>query len=324
MAKTELLNLLADGENHSGQEMADVLGVSRTAVWKQLKKLEELGLAIEASRSSGYRIPGGLELLDESLIRRDLPANAAAVLDGFTIAQSIDSTNAELLRQLQEGLNGCHVCTAEQQTQGRGRRGRQWVSPFARNLYLSLTWEFPGGAGSLEGLSLAVGVACARALKVSGAHDLQLKWPNDILHNGSKLGGILIEMLGDAAGSCQVVVGVGINVAMPQASAGAIDQEWTDLQTVCSERPSRNEVLSRLLGELLPMLKEFEQGGFKNWREEWTALDAFADQPVIVQSGERRVAGVSRGVDDTGALQLEVGGTVQSIHGGEVSLRSTI
>ena len=121
----------------------------------------------------------------------------------------MDSTNAEPMRQAEAGGAPGLVCTAEQQTAGRGRRGRQWVSPFASNLYLSLVWEFSQGAAALEGLSLAVGVAVARALAACDVPAVQLKWPNDVLHDGAKLGGILLEMTGDAAGACQVVVGVG-------------------------------------------------------------------------------------------------------------------
>jgi len=323
MPKTILLPLLAEGEFRSGQDLADALGVSRTAVWKQLKKLGELGLQIESVKGRGYRIPGGIELLDETKIRSSLQSRAAGLLSALEIMETVGSTNAEAMHMAEQGAAAGLVCTAEQQTAGRGRRGRQWVSPFASNLYLSLVWEFNQGAAALEGLSLAVGVAVARALAACGIPPVQLKWPNDVLFEGSKLGGILLEMTGDAAGACQVVVGVGLNVSMPQASAAAIDQAWTDIDTIAGrEHPGRNALLATLLNELLPLVAEFEAQGFAHWRQDWQALDAFCGASVVLNTGGSQVAGVARGVDERGALQLETTTGVQSVYGGEISMRS--
>jgi BirA family biotin operon repressor/biotin-[acetyl-CoA-carboxylase] ligase len=323
MPKTVLLPLLSSGEYCSGQDLADALGVSRTAVWKQLNKLAaETGLEIESVKGKGYRIVGGMDLLQEAQIREGLTQPAAGLLTTLHIIESVDSTNAEALRCLdQERLSGA-VYVAEQQTAGRGRRGRHWVSPFARNIYLSLVWEFGQGAARLEGLSLAVGVAVARALADAGLPPVQLKWPNDVLHDGRKLGGILLEMAGDVAGPCQVVVGVGLNVAMPAAAAAEIDQAWTDISTMAGATPpGRNSLVAALLNELLPLTAEFEQQGFAAWRDQWQALDAFADAPVVLEAGGSRTAGTARGVDDRGALQLETSAGMHSVYGGELSLR---
>ena len=196
------------------------------------------------------------------------------------------------------------------------------MSPFGRNLYVSLVWEFARGASALEGLSLATGVAVARALADCGLPAVQLKWPNDVLFSGAKLGGILLEMTGDAAGVCQVVIGIGINVSMPGNSARDIDQSWTDLASINGgASPGRNRVLAALLSELLPMVAKYERSGFRAWREEWMALDAYANTPVVLVSGDRRKAGTARGVDDRGALQLETTLGSESIYGGELSLR---
>ena len=188
---------------------------------------------------------------------------------------------------------------------------------------MSLLWEFTQGAAALEGLSLAVGVAVARALRACDVPAVQLKWPNDVLYDGAKLGGILLEMSGDAAGSCRVVIGVGLNVAMPDAAAGAIDQAWTDINTMTSRQtPGRSRILAALLNELLPLVADFEQRGFAHWREEWQSLDALADAAVVLHAGEVPLAGIARGVDARGALQLETATGLQSVYGGEVSLRA--
>jgi len=323
MPKTTLLPLLASGDFRSGQDLADALGVSRTAVWKQLKALADLGLEIESVRGRGYRIPAGIDLLDARAVQSGLTDRARALLARLDLLETIDSTNAEVLRQLELGAPGGLVCSAEQQTAGRGRRGRTWVSPFARNLYLSAAWQYHQGAAALEGLSLAVGVAVARALAAFGLPPVQLKWPNDVLFQGAKLGGILLEMSGDAAGTCSVVVGVGLNVAMPAAAGRDIDQAWTDIERASGgSHPGRSALLAALINELLPLLAGFEQAGFAPWRDEWMALDAYADQPVVLNTGAQALAGIARGVDARGALQLETAAAGrQSIFGGELSLR---
>jgi len=324
MPNSALLPLLANGEFRSGQDLADVLGVSRTAVWKQVNRLTvECGLQIESVKGKGYRIPGGIDLLDAKQVAAAMDARAAALMTRLDIFDSVDSTNAEIMRRAGQGCGSGLVCTAEQQTAGRGRRGRQWFSPYASNLYLSLLWEFNQGAAALEGLSLAVGVAVARALHTCEVPAVQLKWPNDVLHDGAKLGGILLEMNGDVAGACRVVIGVGLNVAMPATASGAIDQAWTDIKTITGNpHPGRNLLLAALLDELLPLVADFEQQGFSRWRDEWQSLDAFADTPVLLNTGAAQLDGIARGVDERGALLLETGAGVQTVYGGEISLRA--
>jgi BirA family biotin operon repressor/biotin-[acetyl-CoA-carboxylase] ligase len=323
MPNTILLPLLANGEFHSGQALAEALGVSRTAVWKQLNKLEVLGLEIESVKGRGYRIPGGVDLIDEQQVRAGLGHKAEPHLAELSIQEIIDSTNLEALRRIEQGARSGLVCTAEQQSAGRGRRGRPWVSPFARNLYFSTVWEFTRGAAALEGLSLAVGVTVAHALHRHGFAEVKLKWPNDLLYRGAKLGGVLLEMVGDATGTCQVVVGIGLNVAMPRGAGDAIDQAWTDVAAMANgELPGRNQLLSTLLDELLPLLAHYESAGFSQWRQSWQALDAHAGKSVILSAGAEQVAGVARGVDERGALLLETSQGITPIYGGEISLRA--
>ncbi|MEM9257552.1 MAG: bifunctional biotin--[acetyl-CoA-carboxylase] ligase/biotin operon repressor BirA, partial [Pseudomonadota bacterium] len=323
MSTSSVLPLLADGEFHSGQALAEILGVSRTAVWKQLKKVTEAsGLEMESVRGRGYRIPGGLDLLQRSTVEAELDAPARSLIVELELLERTDSTNAHALRRAaQTSLTGL-VCTAEQQTAGRGRQGRRWISPYAKNLYVSVLWEFAQGAASLEGLSLAVGVAVVEALRRCGVAEVQLKWPNDVVADGKKLGGVLLEIAGDAAGPCQVVIGIGINVAMPATAGRAIDQQWTDVRSLAADSaPTRSVLLGSLLNEMMPMVADFERQGFEVWRERWQSLDACADQKVTLTAGDRRVSGIARGVDGRGALQLETQSGVQSLYGGELSLR---
>ena len=322
MPNTRLLPLLAGGDFVSGQELADALGVSRTAVWKQLKNLEALGLEIESSKGKGYRIAGGIDLLNAQQVLEAMSPLSRQLVSELDLRDVVGSTNAEAMARIEAGSGSGYVCSAEQQSAGRGRRGRTWVSPYARNLYLSVVWEYEQGAAVLEGMSLAVGVVVARALQACGLPAVQLKWPNDLLHDSAKFGGILLEMTGDPAGACQVVVGIGLNVNMPAEMATDIDQAWTDVTRIGGgNAPGRNILLGAILDELLPMLARFESSGFAPWREEWQSLDAFDGKTVILQSGDQQLAGVATGVDDRGALQLQTTTGTRSMFGGEISLR---
>ncbi|EED30758.1 biotin-(acetyl-CoA-carboxylase) ligase [gamma proteobacterium NOR5-3] len=311
---------LADGAFHSGEVLAEQNGVSRTAIWKQVGSLEKLGLQIKRVRGQGYQIEGGLDLLSEPVIRASLAADAAALLTQMDIHQCIDSTNAQLRRQ-GPAVVGASVCLAESQSAGRGRRGKSWLSPFASSIYLSVGWRFQGGAEVLEGLSLAVGVMVCDALKDLGVRQLSLKWPNDVYLDGRKLAGILVEMNGDFSGPCDVIIGVGINVQLPESMTAQIEQPWSDLRSVIDESFSRSVLVGKLLNRMLPALAVYEQEGFALWRGRWQSLDAFAGRSVIVDNSGQRIAGEAQGVDERGALLLRTGTGVQSLHGGEVSLR---
>lgn len=317
----ELLQLLGDGKNHSGQELANVLNVSRTAIWKQLAKLEGLGLELLSQSGKGYCLVGGLELLDDARIRASLTPLASAYLSQLRLLTSIDSTNAFLMAQ--PPSSGITACLAEYQTAGRGRRGRQWVSPFASNIYLSLRLSIDSGLGAFEGISLAIGVAVVRALRDLGVSDLQLKWPNDVLWFGKKLGGILIEVVGDPSGACHLVVGLGLNVKTEKSMAQAIDQPWVALDSILAAPVSRNQVVSRLLNHILPLLGTYEAQGFTAYKVEWESLNAHAHQSVALLMGATQTTGIVRGVNSSGALLLETDKGLEVFHGGEVSLRAT-
>ena len=318
MTDKALIALLADGEFHSGEKLGDQLDISRAAVWKQLQKLENLGVAVESVKGLGYRIPGGIDLLRKDAILAAMgPAKNVCRL---TLLSDAVSTNDWV--KAQAGSWHGITCLAERQTGGRGRRGRVWVSPYGRNLYLSMGWQFEGGAAALEGLSLAVGVAVCQALGGFEAHrGIALKWPNDILLDGRKLAGVLVEMQGDPVGTCQVVVGIGVNYGMSATEGKAIDQPWADGRTVTTV--GRSRLAGDLIRELVAALTRFSEHGFAAFREDWSGHDVTRDKPVTVTMVNRSVEGVARGINDTGALLVETAGGTETFHGGEVSLRVT-
>lgn len=312
--------LLADGQFRGGDELGEALGVSRAAVWKQIQKLQDSGLDIQSVRGKGYRLAYPMEWLNAEQICSQMDERPRLLLTDLDIRALATSTNDVAMSRAAEGVGSGYVCLAEQQTSGRGRRGRPWVSPFGSNLYLSIVWEFHQGAAQLEGLSLATGVAVAKALKWLGVPSVGLKWPNDLLVGGAKLSGILLEMTGDPAGRCQVVLGVGVNHRLPFSVAQTIDQSWARLEDF---RPGigRNLLASVVLSELLKMLDVFSQRGFAAFQNEWQELDVYADQEVVIKTGAADIVGVARGVDRTGGLKLESSGSIQVIKGGEMSLR---
>jgi BirA family biotin operon repressor/biotin-[acetyl-CoA-carboxylase] ligase len=323
--RRELLQRLADGCEHSGQALAAELGISRAAVWKQLRQLSAWGLEVEAVPGRGYRLAAPLDLLDEAALRAGLPGRARELLRQLILADEMVSTNETLLAvtDLQPGLSD--ACLAEFQSQGRGRRGRRWLAPFASGICLSVNRCFGEAPPQLSALSLAAGVAVRRALAGLGVADVELKWPNDVLLGGRKLGGILCELRVEAAGPAYVVVGVGLNVRLPDASHLLIREtglEAASLDQLGVPPPARSALAAALLTQLLLALEEFEQAGFSPFFDEWTAADAMSAQAVRVERGEAVIDGVARGIDLDGALLLEVGGRLERFVSGEASLRA--
>ncbi len=321
MSELQLIALLGDGKFHSGAELGRSLGISRAAIWKQINKLTEMGVDVEAGKGRGYRIPGGICLLDRSEILQQLSPESSGLLSTLSIEQSVSSTNV-LLRQCAEKQNASgNVIIAEQQTAGRGRRGRKWVSPYGRNIYLSLCWGFEGGVAVIDGLSLAGGVAVRRALRRCGVRKVRLKWPNDVLWQDKKLAGILLEIVGDPAGYCQVIIGIGINVDMREQEATEVDQAWASINRIVEEPVARSALAGCVLDELLQVVSEFEREGFSAYRREWMKYDAYADKEVTLKTVTQETRGVARGISKTGAIRLEVDGAINTFSGGEISMR---
>ena len=328
-----VLRLLADGEFHSGEVLGQLLGVSRAAVWKQFRQLEGLGLYIESSKGRGYRLPGGLDLIDEEKLRRGLPNKIRAQLSDIRVLGATDSTNKQLMAAIAEGEEPHgRVLLAEYQADGRGRRGRHWFSPLGASVCASLAWRSESGIAGLEGLSLAVGVVVAEALAGLGVAGLALKWPNDIVVGCSaaqgfaKLGGVLVEIKGDVAGECWIVVGVGLNVRMPPYSEEVIGQPVTDIARSVPHGivlPSRTEVAQRLICGLTELMSTFQVEGFAGYRTRWQALHAYHGLAVQVSgAGAIAVAGCVEGVDASGALIVNDGTVRHVLSGGELSLRA--
>jgi BirA family transcriptional regulator, biotin operon repressor / biotin---[acetyl-CoA-carboxylase] ligase len=265
-----------------------------------------------------------VEMLDSALIRAQLQAPHAPRLRSLDVPVEIDSTNTWLLSGPPPPYGRADVCIAEAQRAGRGQHGRRWISPKGASIAMSIGWAFRETRRNLPALSLAVGVAVARALARAGARGVMLKWPNDIWFLDRKIGGILLESRAEANGPAFVVIGIGINVTLgPEAraelEAGGV--RAAALADACTVLPSRNQVAGAILDELLGMLVQFEHEGFAPFLVPWAGLDALKGRASRVLFGESSVVGRARGVDAEGALLLEVDGQVRKFNSGEVSLR---
>ncbi|MDB6082615.1 MAG: BirA family transcriptional regulator [Gammaproteobacteria bacterium] len=321
-----LLMLLADGRLHSGEWLAQRLGVSRAAVWKGIERLRMRGVDVQAVPRRGYALPLAVELLEEGSIRAAVANERAMRLRSLHLEFDVDSTNTRLLAAPPPPFGYADVLLSELQHAGRGRRGRHWIAPFGGSIALSLSWSFTDASKASPTLSLCVGVAVARALVRAGAQGIGLKWPNDIWLADRKVGGVLIELRAEAGGPAHVVIGVGVNVALAPLSRDRIETSGVRIAAVadaCATPPSRNFIAGAIIDELLSMLADFEREGFAAFRAAWTGLDVLRDRPAQVLVGEKVVSGTVRGVDAQGALQLEREGRLYEFVSGEVSLRGS-
>lgn len=313
---------MADGRFHSGEQLAAGMGVTRTAVWKQVRRLQhDLGLQVDAVRGRGYRLAEPLDLLDPGQINARLAAGIRARIDGLQVMSSCESTNSCAAARPPPNSGMARVWLAEHQTAGRGRRGREWVSAFASNIHLSLAWRFDLPMAALSGLSLAVGVAVVETLQASGFIQPALKWPNDVVVDGSKLAGILVEAFGEAEGPTTAVIGVGLNVRLRGPAAAAIDQPWIDLAALDAPAVARNPLAAELISRLVDGCSDFAEHRIAPFLPRWSRYDSLLDKPVRILRGDRVIEGVYRGITDTGALVLENAAGRSEHHAGEVSLR---
>jgi len=316
---------LADGQFHSGEALAAELAVSRRAVWKAARNLRTLGATVHAVRNRGYRLPGAAEPLSGARIRVLLSDVARARVRRLETAWTVGSTNTILMERAHPPAGSGEALLAEYQTAGRGRRGRSWVAPPGGAICLSLSWVFREVPRGLGALGLVIGVCALRMLTRVGVQQLRLKWPNDLLLDERKLGGILIELRAESAGPACVVIGVGLNVALGAALLDEIARTGlaaVDLTTVARAAISRNSLAAGLISSCVEGLLEFERDGLKPFVREWTQADALRGRPVTVSASDGAAKGVARGIDLDGALLVETPRGLLRFVSGDVSVRA--
>jgi len=308
-----LIEILSDGEFHSGEQLGADIGMSRAAINKHIQTIRDWGLDIFTVPGKGYSLPAPIQLLDPAKIIAALPEGKVEVLP------VIDSTNQYLLDRIDQ-LSSGDACIAEYHQAGRGRRGRKWFSPFGAKLYLSMYWKLEQGPAAAMGLSLVIGIVMTEVLQSLGAEDVRVKWPNDLYLKDRKLAGILVELIGKTGDAAQLVIGAGINLKMREPAGDVINQGWINLQEAGIEI-DRNELTVTLLKQLRSSLNQFEQEGLAPFIARWRRLDNFLDRPVKLLIGDKEIHGIERGIDQQGALLLEQDGVIKPFIGGEISLR---
>jgi len=312
--------MLASGDEWSGSALAGELGITRAGVWKQIEHLRELGLFVHAAAGRGYRLDAPIELLDAPRIEAAIAPEQRARVGAIDVHWQIDSTSSALLRAAAAGAPDLSICLAEAQSAGRGRRGRDWISPLGGNIYFSLLRRFGAGMGALSGMSLAAGIALMQALADCGVVRAGLKWPNDVLADDRKLAGILVELGGEFLGPCHAVIGIGVNLRLPRKFKSG--QPSIDLASLCgAAMPSRNALIARLLTRLITALDRFERAGFAPFRDEFARYDVLAGKIIRVQTAQGMREGVAEGVDDRGALRVRHGGIATVYDSAEVTVR---
>lgn len=326
MTAERLLHALADGRTHSGEALAREFGITRAAIWKQVGKLADWGLAVQAVPGEGYRLARGLDLLDAAALRAALQPETVARLANLEVFTELGSTNRHLLRAPPPTAK-LDVCVAEFQTAGRGRRGRSWTTPLGAGICMSVGWQFAAMPAELPALTLAVGVVVRRVLERVAGLAIALKWPNDLVFDERKLGGILLELTVEAQGGAHVVAGVGLNVALPRELLPDLS-DWPrgaiDLATALrGEPPPRLALVAALVDDLAMLFADYAATGFAAYRSEWRSGDYLRGRAVRLDEATGAVTGTALGIDLDGALLVETAaGVRRRIVAGDVSVRS--
>ncbi|WP_265511497.1 bifunctional biotin--[acetyl-CoA-carboxylase] ligase/biotin operon repressor BirA, partial [Providencia rustigianii] len=296
----QVIDILADGKIHSGEQLGERLGMTRAAINKHIKTLRSWGLDIQTVTGKGYQVPNKINLLNKSDIEKYVDAVK------IIVEPVIDSTNQYMLERI-PNLNSGDTCLAEYQSAGRGRRGRQWISPFGCNLYLSTYWRLEQGPAAAIGLSLVVGIVIAETLNKVCGNKVKVKWPNDLYMNDKKLAGILVELTGKTGDAAHIIIGIGINIGMNEnilQKEKPINQAWSSL-TDEVENIERNKLAGNIINALRQSLLLFEKEGLKPFLAKWFDLDNFLGRSVKLLIGNDVITGIEKGINEQGALLLQ-------------------
>ena len=318
----QLLSILSDGRCHSGEIIAHQLAMTRAGIWKTVRLAKSIGFDIESVARQGYQLKDNISFLTVKKIKNHLSTKQKNNLKTIEVFDEIESTNTYLLQKIYEFSKIPRLCLAESQTQGRGRRGRIWHSPYAQNIYLSLLWKFSASRSDFHGLSLVVAMAIAAVLENLGfSYPVKLKWPNDIFINEKKCGGILIETRGEMYDGAQVVIGIGLNVNMKKNTCHDISQEWISLCQLQNFSIDRNQLAAHLIDMIIEFLEKFDAVGFEPFQPMWERYDLTIGKIIQVVCHDKMIKGEACGIDKQGRLKLVTAeGRSIVINVGDVSL----
>jgi len=307
-----LSSILSDLEFHDGDSIGAELGVTRTAVWKYIKKLEEYGIKVKSVKNKGYSLYEPLLLLDKDLITKEIDNPNIEI----EVLETIDSTNSYLKNKLNN--KNRQICLSENQTSGRGRMGREWHSPFGQNLYMSYSYPFKKDISEIAGLSLVISMAMLAALReINISIPIQLKWPNDGMYEGQKIMGNLVEVQAEAHGELLAIIGMGINVNI--LDADNISQDWSSIRKISGKYIDRNKLCIALIHNLNLYIEKFSKYGLQDFIVEWQGLDSLYGKQISLNDGE--FSGISKGINEQGKLLLELSnGEIKTFSSGDASI----
>lgn len=312
----KLTAILGDGEFHDGNALGESLQMTRSAVWKMIKKLERYDVQITSVKGKGYALSEPLILLDADAIRKQLRDKKCQL----TVLESVGSTN-DYLKALRKSKD-IHFCAAEQQTAGKGRFNRAWYSPFGRNIYLSCLYPFQKDISELAGMSLVVSLAIVHALKQAGLQEnVFVKWPNDIVCGGKKIAGTLIELSAESHGASHAVIGIGLNVNMLNDERGKISQAWTSMRRELETYFDRNLICAALINAMRDYLQRFEREGFGAFVKEWKSEEILTGKTVALKTVGATITGKVTGINAQGNLLMKLpDGEVRAFSSGDTSI----
>lgn len=321
----KLFHQLADGQCHKGNKLGNLLGLSGAAVSKHINQLITQGLPVQCLPQQQYQLTHPMIPLDETVIRQHLEAKRFVKPIDLHLLATVDSTNQYLKQDIVHDST-LTFCCAEKQTHGRGRFGRSWLSPFGENIYCSSRWIFPCRLSHLSGLSLVVGLAILASFeKHFFYHDLQIKWPNDILWNNKKLGGILIESIAETNQSAQIIIGIGLNINTATHQHPLAGRPWCSLYEITQTRWDRNDLLANLIYHLNQFIEQFLIDGFAALIPYWQKVDYLKGKWITVSNPTSTKSGIACGINELGQLCLQdEQGVMYYLSSGETSLKDWI
>jgi BirA family transcriptional regulator, biotin operon repressor / biotin---[acetyl-CoA-carboxylase] ligase len=250
-------------------------------------------------------------------LKAALNSDVLDAMEEVLVFSEIDSTNSELLRRYNKGKQGSALVIAQAQTNGRGRRGREWHSPSNGGLYMSLGMPFSNSTKDLQALSLVTAISVATALSSICKIKLELKWPNDVLASNKKLAGILLERHISQAQS-YIVFGVGVNLEFTQEQRNAIDRPVTDLNSLIDSVIAPEIIAGAIVNELVGGVEKFLKYGFKPFKDIWNDYDRYAGADIVIDNGAERLIGKSLGVNEEGSLVLLTAAGSVTLNTGEI------
>ena len=313
-----VVRALADGRPRSHAGLARECGIDEAALDDALGRLARLGVALIVEPEA-VALPRPADLLDVRQLRHAVPRLRP---EAVHVRFAVGSTNTILTERLRAGATAPELCTAEIQTEGRGRRGRRWIAGLGQSVMLSVSWRFSPRSNEPSGLSLAAGAALAEALAAGGFGSVMLKWPNDLVVGDRKLAGILVEASRSRSGSVAGVIGVGFNLDLAPADSVRIDQPWTDFAREFGRVPARSWLVSQAANAILDACDQYRDHGLGPFAARWSERDALRGRAVRVLSGGASMEGVARGIDGDGALLVEHRAGVARCNSGEVTVRA--